>query len=254
MTQFRLHSGIVTGRDHFLAGENRQDALRVKHHDEDGKEFIVAVVSDGCGEGKYSEVGAHFTAETTLRKMDVVIDDIVASNFGTLETAAKSAYQYLFGGFRQILSVFSRWESPPSEMEIIRDHLLATVMGVVVTQTEGMIFYQGDGIYVIDDDVTVIDQDNYPLYPAYHLVDRQYLVGSASSIPKQFTVVAFDPKQVNRVAIATDGWKEDIALLPEVWGITHPAGLQRKMNVWSRQKHFSDDASIVVVEWDTQGE
>ncbi len=49
-----VHTGQVIGRDHLLMGKNCQDALVVVTN----PGIIVGVISDGCGEGRYSEIGA----------------------------------------------------------------------------------------------------------------------------------------------------------------------------------------------------
>lgn len=55
---FDVAAGSVTGRDHVLAGKNNQDAWAYRHCDES----LVAVVCDGCGSGKYTEIGARVMA------------------------------------------------------------------------------------------------------------------------------------------------------------------------------------------------
>jgi serine/threonine protein phosphatase PrpC len=54
--------GSIIGRNHVLAGKNNQDAYRIVSNEK----FIIAVVCDGCGSGKHSEVGAKLGARLVI--------------------------------------------------------------------------------------------------------------------------------------------------------------------------------------------
>ena len=56
--EFEIAAGTVSGRDHRQAGKNNHDAY-VFSSDASG---TVAVVCDGCGSGRHSEVGAKIGA------------------------------------------------------------------------------------------------------------------------------------------------------------------------------------------------
>jgi hypothetical protein len=60
------HAATIQGRDHLLKRTNAQDAYAL-HVTPVG---VVAIVCDGCGSGRHSEVGAalvaHFAAERAV--------------------------------------------------------------------------------------------------------------------------------------------------------------------------------------------
>jgi serine/threonine protein phosphatase PrpC len=60
--QFEYASGSIIGRNHVFAGKNNQDAYRIVANEK----FIIAVVCDGCGSGKHSEVGAKLGARLVI--------------------------------------------------------------------------------------------------------------------------------------------------------------------------------------------
>ena len=57
-TRFFATCGSVTGREHARLGRNNQDGVALAARDG----LLVAVVTDGCSSGKWSEVGARLAA------------------------------------------------------------------------------------------------------------------------------------------------------------------------------------------------
>src|SRR3954467_11645393 len=64
MDKYIITYARVMGRDHLSRQMNRQDALRYIETDK----YVVGVVSDGCGSGHFSEVGANLTADYVARR------------------------------------------------------------------------------------------------------------------------------------------------------------------------------------------
>src|SRR5436309_16027802 len=62
---FDIAACSVTGKDHVLAGRNNQDA----YHWACLPHAVMAVVCDGCGSSKYSEVGAQIGARLVIAAM-----------------------------------------------------------------------------------------------------------------------------------------------------------------------------------------
>jgi len=56
--KFFVAAGTIIGREHVRLGKNNQDKVIVSVRDDS----IVAVVTDGCGSGNSSEVGAALIA------------------------------------------------------------------------------------------------------------------------------------------------------------------------------------------------
>jgi hypothetical protein len=98
----------------------------------------------------------------------------------------------------------------------------------------------------LNHEIIVLDEGNRPNYLAYLLLAARAETLSYSKL--NFAEIRRLPtSQVERLAFFTDGFEPE--LLPDVWGMSrHPRALQRQFNIWSRQKHFADDATCVLIE------
>ena len=138
------------------------------------------------------------------------------------------------------------------------DEILSTVVYTVVryspiniTNNEYYTVISGDGAYMVNDKLTVIDQHNEPNYIAYHL-DKSF-----DDIWNTFTVV-YGTEDINNFAVMSDGiqsYKKDNKydnelpiqkLLKEDKIIQSEAMLPRICNILNNEKYYHyDDLSIV---------
>jgi hypothetical protein len=237
MLPYKVSSAGVIGRNHILSQSNRQDSFCYRHFESGGKSYIVGVISDGCGSGESSEVGAVLTtnyilneAQRQLQNQSFELDKLYVKTVIFLNKLVNA----ICGDASQVATDF------------IQNKLLATVLGFVMDEEETLIFGAGDGIIAYNNKISVRDENNRPSYLAYHLLSARAAACSYSQL--QFEKIAAIPTaEIEQMAIFSDGF--ELELLPYVWGATrHPRALQRQFNVWSRQKHFSDDASCILVE------
>lgn len=226
----RVRAGQVIGRDHMLRQANAQDSYTVMERDG----HVIGVVCDGCGGGEHSEVGATLAAQYIAGQVAEMIGSGV-----TLDNIPGE----LYGRTVRFLDYLTVGMQPANRTAFIQHYLLFTVVGVIANEHEAVIFSAGDGLVVVDDTVTKIDQSNTPAYIAYRLLDEEQIGGF--DMPDGFDVCRLAAWA--RLAVASDGF--EVELLPEVWGITHSRGLQRKLNMWSNMgRRFQDDATIITVE------
>ena len=245
--KFRLRSGTVVGRSHMLSGKNCQDALVFSQFEWLRGDFVVGVICDGCSEGKSSEIGAKMTSQFVLKEVTELLRLGCGKNLLPRLLFAKT-----LAFLEQIASGFGF--SPKERLKFIEDHLLFTVLTLIKTPDEVFVLAYGDGVVVINDEVDFRDQGDAPFYMGYHLMGTQLLKSGKTPLPFGFDIYSTSTKRLKRLAIASDAWRDEGKIFSEVWGITHPNGLQRKMNVWSNREHrFTDDASIIVVEEDPDG-
>jgi hypothetical protein len=101
----------------------------------------------------------------------------------------------------------------------------------------------GDGVFMINDEITVVDSNNRPLYPAYHLLDRSVL--PKTNLPSSFEVIPIERATLKRVAIGSDAWSDQKELLFQIWETKGLTGLQRLINMWNQS--FGDDVSVAAV-------
>jgi hypothetical protein len=185
--------------------------------------------------GSRSEVGASLAAAFIAGQAAALLEQGCS-----LEAIPALLHGQILSYLRRLIAA----TQPVNPVEFIRQHLLFTIVGAVVTEQGGVTFSAGDGLICIDEALICIDQSNKPAYIAYHLL--QGGLEENFVLPDSFEVYPVrDDWQ--RLAIASDGFTAD--LLPQVWGLTHPRGLQRKLNVWGNQeRRFDDDATIIVIE------
>ncbi len=155
--QFEYANGSIIGRNHVLTSKNNQDAYRVVTQ----KAFITAVVCDGCGSGKHSEVGAKLGA----RMVSSAIADLLHQ-----ETISNPEFWNLLKiNLLQKLKDFV--ELVNGDLEFVNDYLLFTIVGAVITPSETVTFSMGDGAIALNGKLTQIPAypDNAPPYLAYGL-------------------------------------------------------------------------------------
>lgn len=229
--KFRVRSGIVPGRYHILSNSNCQDAFKVAEIVVKDRTFILGVICDGCGSSPHSEVGAKLISSFVISRLGYFLQNKVP-----------------FGKLIPLLNIeLTKWMAdiirPLPDAKFIIDYLLTTIIGFVIGPKETLVLASGDGLVMINGDIDFRDQGNTPDYFAYQFVYQQ--------LDYEFDVYRIPTKKLNRLAIGSDAWEHESDLIykNEIWGINHPNGIQRKLNVWSKKEHrFKDDATIICAE------
>jgi hypothetical protein len=224
-------AGSVTGREHRRAERDGQDghATVVTDH------VVAVVVTDGCGSGRSSEIGARLGAAwiaALLTQCFPATDSVAAAAEVTRELLVR-------------LEVLARSLDPDGDIVAARvdDALLFTFLVAVVTRDTAIVFGIGDGIVVVDDRVTMLDPGplNAPPYVAYGLFGARiapcvHFVGPAADV----TVLA----------VATDGLAPEPSiaqLAADPRYARNPSLLRKRIIVLSDRGTFSDDATLAVV-------
>ncbi|MEK7641649.1 MAG: protein phosphatase 2C domain-containing protein [Patescibacteria group bacterium] len=271
--QFESAAGSIMGTDHRqqFVWKNNQDALVVR---EEG-DCTIAVVSDGCGEGAYSELGARLTAHLTVNRL--------AQIFATGQTVTPAVLDDLLEGLR--MSLLLSLQPLAMEMErgsrakAVLDHFLFTLLALVVTPVTTYVIGIGDGIYAINGEVVQIGPfpENKPPYLAY----GGLLKSTISPELVRFTVHKTIPTaELTSALIGTDGVgdldraasktlpgrKELVGPLSQFWVddryFKNPEGIRRRLNLinnsacqtdWKAREtteehgRLTDDTTLVVV-------
>lgn len=187
---FDIAAGSVTGRDHVLAGRNNQDA----YHWACLPQAVMAVVCDGCGSGKHSEVGAQVGARLMIEAMSRAMQGPVHAFWYRVRQDVLAQLcclaEQLGGNF-------------PST---VQDYLLFTVVGALVTPRRTFCFSLGDGVMVVNGDQLLLGpfSDNAPPYLAYALLDAYNCRLSVFS--REFQIQRSLPTMaVQSILLGTDG-------------------------------------------------
>jgi serine/threonine protein phosphatase PrpC len=263
-SQFEYACGSIIGRNHVFASKNNQDALRIVLREQ----FITAVVCDGCGSGKHSEVGAKLGS----RMVTDAIADLLNQNLAISEPdfwhVLKINLLQKMTDFIAIanagmgLGSVGTIHELPLQREFVNDYLLFTIVGLVITSNETVTFSIGDGAIAVNGKLTQIPAypDNAPPYLAYGLYHPDAI---------EFEIRDRIPTlELESILIATDGI-DDLVKVEEVnqfWQedryFKNPDAIRRKLAVLNREEVkpdwnkrelikrsgvLSDDTTLVVI-------
>jgi len=187
---FDIAAGSVTGRDHLWAGRNNQDAYSWACLDQ----ALLAVVCDGCGSGKHSEVGAQIGARLLVAAMTRALSHPTPAFWCRVRHAVLAQLRRLaeqMGG---------------SLAHTVQDYLLFTVVGALVTPWRTFLFSLGDGVMMANGELIPLGPfpDNAPPYLAYALLDAKNC--RAPATPCEFQMQRILPTTaVQSIVLGTDG-------------------------------------------------
>jgi hypothetical protein len=188
---FELATGSVIGRDHRLVQKNYQDGTCVIRR----AECTIAVVTDGCGSSKHSEVGAQIGARIVAENISKEISTNGGNvnwrrvRFNTLVTLDMLAKQ--MGGRYQ---------------QTVMDYFLFTIVGVLLTDEQAVFFALGDGMVVINGVEMFLGDfpDNAPPYIGYGLIGDILRVPEMEHVPIG-VVAELDLAELDHFLIGSDG-------------------------------------------------
>jgi hypothetical protein len=240
-------SGSVTGRDHRRAERDGQDGHAVVATDA----VLAAIVTDGCSSGASNEIGARVGAAWLAA--------LVEKTFGGVQSAgeAQDAAARVTRALLQRLELLARSFDATGEVRLARvdQTLLFAFLAAVVTPRTAIVFGVGDGIVLVDREMTEIDAgpENAPPYLAYGLVG-----GSRASIEPRIHFVG-PTANVDVIAVATDGVAPLVhpadpaedplhTLVADPRYAKNPSLLRKRLVVLSDRGTFSDDATVAVVQ------
>lgn len=154
-----LAAGSVIGRDHRIVPKNCQDGFHVKNRGS----ITVGVVTDGCGSGAHTEVGAHIGAR--------LVCEAVLAERERVEFISDIRWDRVLGDVVSTLHVLAR-QMGESLSAVVNEFLLFTVVGVVMDDAEAGFFNFGDGVIQINQQQIELGPfpGNEPPYLGYCLV------------------------------------------------------------------------------------
>ena len=198
---FELAGGTVIGKDHRISGKANQDAFRRFSSDE----LTVAVVCDGCSEGKHSEVGSQIATRLIVETICRLYPRYL---FRFSMPDAMGSYPF-WRRVRQDVTAEIRSlanKMGPSLSQVINEYFLFTVVGVMVTPFETVVFSLGDGVFVLNGEVTRLGpfEGNRPPYLGYGITGSKLTDERPELL--EFTLQRIIPtSEVGSVLIGSDG-------------------------------------------------
>lgn len=244
MNTFEYAGGGIPGSEHtqrsnVLIGKNNQDAWRLYCV----KELSIALVADGCGSKPYSEVGAQLALQALTagiernwmrfkdgeeafeRKLEATLDASRREVLTLIGTVAHS-----------LLPMHGHEGQRVSYSELVSDYMLFTTVGALITPEHAGFFSIGDGVIVINGDVSSLGpfEGNEPPYMAYSLLKTRWSEDELRFKIHRCCLV----DELESFLIGTDGVQD----LAEASDRTLPASLETigpLSQFWSEDRYFT---------------
>ena len=263
LPQWQLRQGSKQGSKHVRLGYNNQDAALCQSFTIQafGKSYYVGLVSDGCSGNpafSHTEVGANLGVVYSFRR----IQELICARVPLAQIPQvlyPSITEFFLDMTNKLMPSHIVWNYPTrvkdrekftGQNRLRTDYLAATLLGFITDGAELVTFSAGDGIILVNDDLTVIDQDDKPDYP----------VISINSPGQGFVTKTYNMTEVDRLAVSTDGLSELVKGSPEFRNqlFNHqpgqPFGLQTFLNVTSMNlpEMMKDDCTVITLLRQTQ--
>jgi serine/threonine protein phosphatase PrpC len=168
--EFQVTGGSVPGTEHTKPGKpgwtNNQDAFYWRRTEN----CIVAVVSDGCGSGSHSEVGAELSVRLLTEILSGAAERYVMQIFNQPEVEVTIDWERVKTLLLSHIAVLAS-AMGESFSQSVNDHFLFTIVGAVITPWNTFLFSAGDGIFIVNGEIVRLGPfpDNAPPYLAYSL-------------------------------------------------------------------------------------
>ncbi|MDD5289848.1 MAG: protein phosphatase 2C domain-containing protein [Patescibacteria group bacterium] len=212
-----MRSGTKQGSKHRILNLNNQDAVLSESFSVSafGKNFHLGLVSDGCTGNplfSHNEVGANLLVVYAFRR----IQELICAGINILEIPKilfPTITEFLIDLSGKIMPTHILWQYPfvlkgregwDGATRFHNDYLAATLLGFISDEENITTFSAGDGLILVNNDLTIIDQNDNPSYPVVSI--NQAGVG--------FAINNFRVEEINRLVIATDGLKSLLSEAP----------------------------------------
>jgi serine/threonine protein phosphatase PrpC len=239
MKGFSLKAASIIGREHQRLWKNNQDGLSWDELSIGAQEYLFGVISDGCGQGLESEVGAKLLADFAANQIPFLLRYQIPLP-QLPQTLYWQSVNYLSNLTNQTIT------NPEKKIQFVQNNLLATLLGVIMDQSMTIVFSVGDGLIIVNDQIEQINQDNQPFYLAYHLISPE-MFEVPKPLVQQLNIRIFSTGDLKRLAVASDGLEKE--LVNRIWSHPTNISLQRELKRLSRQEQkLTDDCSVIVVE------
>lgn len=177
--EYNIAISSTIGSSHQKLFYNNQDAYSFYRD----KNLICGVVADGCGSGTNSEVGAALGVNFVV--------NFCKHHFTKKTFDVEVLNQAIINYLRNIVQN----QQTNEELEFIENYLFFTLFGFLISPQKTYIFHSGDGVYALNDQKVVIEQDNRPQYIAKNLISGK----------TNMETTYIETSKLERLLIATDG-------------------------------------------------
>lgn len=170
---FQIAGGSVRGSSHIAIDKSSQDAYVWRFF----PDYIIAVVCDGCGSGRHSEVGAKIGARLIAKAIEENYKLFMDQPINLFKPEPPYPFwdrvkQDVLAQLRVLAKAMGG-----SLSQTVTDYFLFTTVGFLVTPIGTVTFSIGDGVFVVNGEVKPVGPfpNNEPPYIAYHLTGSRVL-------------------------------------------------------------------------------
>ncbi len=229
LDKFEVASGSVRGRDHRETDKNNQDGFYIAS----ACDALCAVVTDGCGSGKYSEVGAKIGARLVTEAIMREIEQSIRRGI-IPKPVNEKVRQNVIAQLRVLINAMGA-----SISEVVNEYFLFTVIGFLILPWETYIFSIGDGVFIKNGNiVSLAFPNNAPPYLSYEIT------GSFLKESLQFKIHEVAPTEdVESILIGTDGVGD--LILAEVKNISGKVELVGNINQFFKEDKFFKNPDMI---------
>lgn len=210
--------GTHQGFQHRKLGFNNQDGVLLEsfYIPSFGKTYHVGIVCDGCtglpGYSKTEVGGSLLPVFAYARLQEFVCNGIQPPELPRV--LYQSCTEFMRDLANKIMPVSIAWDYPPEfkKLAVSRkdiaarlawdvtarfraDYLSATMLGFVSDEQQIVVFQSGDGVILVNDELTIIEQDNKP----------DYMVYSINNPGQGFGIKTYEVADIQRFALCSDG-------------------------------------------------
>ena len=212
---FSNATASVIGSSHYKLFYNNQDSYDFYQD----KFCIIGVVADGCGSGSNSEVGARLS-------VDFVIN-FCKKNFSNKPFDKNLLENALVEYLRNIV----KNQQTNEELDFIENYLYFTLFGFIIQPNQTFIFHSGDGCYILNEKVVIVEQDNRPKYIAKKLISGK----------SHIEIDQIETSKLEKLLVATDGL---LHLNDKFLNKISVEGMTKMSDFFNDENHFDDIISL----------
>lgn len=250
MDGIKIRSATIIGKEHLASKRNCQDGLCILEDDQ----WIITLVTDGCGDTQscpHSEVGALLGARLVAQAIRHWLANGIPETDEELERILERVrYQVLFTVRKLALGISDNLR------EALISYFLFTIIGALITPRQAFFFGVGDGIYIVNGEITEIGPfpNNMPPYLSYELLDSSLKIHHPELL--RFTIHRTLPTDnLQSFLVGCDGVKdlinacENNLILPGANEVAGPisqfweneyllrthSGIQKRLNLFNRE-------------------
>lgn len=267
---FETAAGSVAGKDHTVVGKNNHDAF----HCLSASDLTVAFVTDGCGSGSHSEIGAKIGVRLLTRALvrqlerrrELLARDRLTIEEDILSFILEPARQDVLAELRLLANAMDE-----SLSNVVAEYFLFTAVGAIITPTWTVVCSIGDGVFAVNGAMTMLGPfpGNEPPYLAYDLLPFDLHASGAEQLRRssfRFRIGALIPtSEVTSILIGTDGVRdlaeasevvlpnkaEPIGLISQFWQedryFRNPDMVRRRLTLAHRANALPDDTTLVAI-------